>query len=262
MSSFSSPAIMIRRIDYGDYDLILTLFTLNSGKTSVIAKSAKKSAKRFSGILELFSVMDVVCRTGRGKGLYVLQEATLRHPFPGIRSDIIKTAYASYWAELINGWMEKGQKQIELYHLFEHVLTTLDLDRIPAAALSILFQMRFMTISGLLPNLKYCTVCRKEVESVSENNFGFELKKGGLVCAECAPLGVNKIRLSKGTLKQLEWIKCGDLSRAVRVRLSAQAIVEGLAFMEAFVPYHLEKELRSLTILRQIRGSLISGQSK
>jgi DNA repair protein RecO (recombination protein O) len=106
---FSTPAIMLRRTDFGDYDLIITFFTLNKGKISVIAKSAKKSVRRFSGILELFSVLDIVCSTGRRPGLSVLQEAALKHPFAEIRKDVIKTAYASYWAELINEWMEMGE---------------------------------------------------------------------------------------------------------------------------------------------------------
>ncbi|MGB5991698.1 MAG: recombination protein O N-terminal domain-containing protein, partial [Desulfobacterales bacterium] len=42
MSSFSTPAIVLRRIDYGEYDFVITLFTLRNGKVSVIAKSAKK----------------------------------------------------------------------------------------------------------------------------------------------------------------------------------------------------------------------------
>ncbi|MBW1752074.1 MAG: DNA repair protein RecO [Deltaproteobacteria bacterium] len=85
MSSFETPAIMLRRVDFGDYDLIITFFTLKQGKKSVIAKSAKKSTKRFAGILELFSVLDIVFGKGRGKGLPVLQEAALKHPFAGIR---------------------------------------------------------------------------------------------------------------------------------------------------------------------------------
>lgn len=253
MSSLVSPAIMTRRVDYGDYDLIITLFTHKSGKISAIAKSAKKSTKRFAGILELFSVLDVVCGIGRGKALFILHEAKLRHPFPGIRSDIVKTAYASYWAELINEWMESGQRQVELFNLLEHVLTALDADRASAAALSILFQMRFMTISGLRPNLKYCSVCGQEVEQVRESNFLFELGKGGLVCGGCGSKAARTIHLSKGTVKQLQWIEGGDLVRAKRVRLSSQAIDEGLAFMEAFVPYHLEKNLRSLAFLKKIR---------
>ncbi|MDM8553033.1 DNA repair protein RecO, partial [Desulfobacterales bacterium HSG2] len=86
MNTFSTSAIMLRRIDFGDYDLIITFLTLDMGKVSVIAKSAKRSKKRFAGILELFSVLQVVC--SRGRGLPVLQEAVLRDPFIKIRSDI------------------------------------------------------------------------------------------------------------------------------------------------------------------------------
>jgi len=43
MNRFSTPAILIRRRDYGDYDLVLTFFTLSYGKVSLIAKAAKKS---------------------------------------------------------------------------------------------------------------------------------------------------------------------------------------------------------------------------
>jgi DNA repair protein RecO (recombination protein O) len=253
MSSFATPAIMLRRVDFGDYDLIITFFTLNRGKHSAIAKSAKKSTKRFSGILELFSVLDIVCSTGRGKGLPVLKEATLTHPFPGIRSNIIKTAYASYWAELINEWMEESQKQDQLYHLFKHALAALDLERMPSAALSILFQLRFLTMSGLGPNLDFCSICRKGIDQINASKFAFDLKKGNLVCGGCAPVNHGKMCLSKGTVKQLLWIKNGDLTKAARIRFTSQALKEGLAFLEAFVPYHIEKELRSLKFLRQIR---------
>lgn len=253
MSSFSTPAIMLRRIEFGDYDLIVTFFTLTKGKISVIAKSAKKSTKRFGGILELFSVLDVVCSIGRGKGLPVLREAILKHPFPNIRSKIIKIAYASYWAELINQWMEKGQRQVQLFHLFRHVLRELDLNNTPEAVLSILFQIRFLTIAGLIPNLKRCSICQAEMEKMKETRIKFDLSKGGIICSECATGVLQKIFLSKGTIKHLLWIQRGDLTRAVRIRFASQALMESLEFLEAFVPYHLGKEPRSLKFLRQIR---------
>jgi DNA repair protein RecO (recombination protein O) len=254
MSSFSTPAIMLRRIDFGDYDLIITFFTLNKGKISVIAKSAKKSTKRFAGILELFSVLDVVCSIGRGEGLPILQEATLKHAFSNIRSKIIKTAYASYWAELINQWMEEGQKQVRLFHLFRHVLSELDLGHTSEEALSILFQIRFLTIAGLGPNLKQCSICQAEIEKMKEAKIKFDLSKGGIICDGCASRGLQKIFLSKGTIKHLLWIQMGNLTRAVRIKFASQALTESLEFLEAFVPYHLGKEPRSLKFLRQIRG--------
>lgn len=247
---------MLRRTDFGDYDLIITFFTLNKGKISVIAKSAKKSVRRFSGILELFSVLDIVCSTGRRPGLSVLQEAALKHPFAGIRKDVIKTAYASYWAELINEWMEMGEKQIQLYHLFQHVLCELDLGQIPDKALSIQFQIRFIAMSGLCPDLSICSICKTRLEKIKKNEVVFDLQKGGLVCEKCAIGSSRQISLSKGTIKQLLWIKSGNLDKVSRIRFSSRALKEGLKFMEMFVPYHLGKEPRSLAFLRQIRQGI------
>lgn len=253
MSSFTTPAILIRRIDFGDYDLVLTFFTLNNGKLSIIAKSAKKSTKRFSGILELFSALDIVCSSGKRNRLPVLTEAILKQPFSKIRSNIKKTAYASYWAELINAWMENNQKQTQLYRLLYHALEGLDLDRVSEESLSILFQMRFMTIAGIGPNLRSCCICRIEIDHMGKTKVGFDLKKGGLVCETCASKMQRKRYLSIGVIKQLQWIESRDLNRASRIRFNHQTLREGLEFLEAFVPYHLGKEPRSLTFLRQIR---------
>ena len=247
---------MLRRIDYGEYDLIITFFTLNMGKISTIAKYAKKSVKRFSGILELFSVLQVVCSPGHGKGLPVLQEASLQRPFPKIRADIKKTAYASYWAELINEWLEDGKKQIRLYHLFQYVLNELDLGQAPESAVSILFQMRFMSISGFCPNLRHCCICGTETKNIKKDKIFFNIEKGGLVCENCVPgsSGTSgNIYLSKGTIKQLLWVGNGDLAKAKRLRFSHNALNESTKFLEAFVPYHLGRETKSLKILKQLR---------
>ena len=254
MPAFSTPAIMLRRIEFGDYDFIITFFTLNQGKVSVIAKSAKKSTKRFSGILELFSVLDIVYGSARGKGLPVLQEAVLKQPFSKIRTDIKKTAYASYWAELVNAWMEKSEKQPKLYYLLKYVLGELDFGNTPEAVLSILFQMRFMTISGHSPNLRQCSICKAQLEEIKKGSIIFDLSRGGLVCANCSQNISKRLVLSKGTIKQLLWIEKGDLTQAKRMRFTPQASNEGLEFLEAFVPYHLGKEPKSLKFLRQIRA--------
>lgn len=260
MDTFSTSAIMLRRIDFGDYDLIITFLTLDMGKVSVIAKSAKRSKKRFSGILDLFSVFQVVC--SRGKGLPVLQEAVLRDPFIKIRSDIKKTAYASYWAELINGWSETEEKQARLYHLFYHVLESLETGNIPDAAVSILFQMQFMTLAGFYPNLNHCGICGIEADHIKKSKVIFDLVRGEIICEKCVfdlvsgtgpMIRPRRLYLSKGTMKQLLWIGNSDLEKAARVRFSPSSLKEGLELLEAFVPYHLGRTPRSLSVLRQIR---------
>lgn len=253
--NFTTPAILIRRLDYGDFDLILTFFTLKRGKITAIAKSAKRSTKRFAGILELFYFLDVVVSPGKGKGLPLLSEASLRRPMEHIGADIHKTAYASYWVELVNDWVESGQQQKELFGLCAFVLNELNSGSIPADVLSILFQMRFLSLSGLCPNLSQCGTCYSDVEKAGRHRLNVDLAKGGLVCDSCATYTPEDKCLSKGTIKQLQWLNEGDMKKAARIRFSEGALQESLAFLEAFVPYHLGREPKSLRFLRRLRAA-------
>lgn len=248
-----TSAILLRRVDFGDFDLILTLFSVDFGKISVIAKHAKKSRKRFAGVLELFSLLDIQCRARRQKGLAVLEEAQLVEPFADLRGQMIKTAYASYWAELVMSWTEENQPLAAVYELLVYALGELNAGRQEAAPLNLAYQMRFMALAGLCPNLNYCCVCRTDLEHMHATVTGFDLPRGGLCCQVCDAAHAPSLCLSRGTIKQLQWIAEGDLARIGRIRFSSAALDEAQHFLETFVPYHLGKEPRSLKFLRQIR---------
>lgn len=253
MNLITSPAIVLRRREYSDYDLILTVLTLDHGICTLIAKSAKKSSKRFPGILEPFACLTVVFRQSRGKGLPVLQEASLEAGFGELRADIIKTAYASYWVELIALWLEEGQARPDIYRLLEFVLHALADGLAAPELLSLLFQMRFVGQEGLWPVLEQCTCCQTHIEQIEQNYFCIDLKQGGIVCNVCPAPNTDQLQVGKGTIKQLLWMADGDYAKALRVRFSAHALAEANAFLEAFVPFHIGKVPKSLGFLRQVR---------
>jgi DNA repair protein RecO (recombination protein O) len=257
MSHVSSPAIVLRVTEHGDYDKIITCLTLKRGKMSLIAKGAKKSIKRFAGVLELFSVLNLVWSFGRGRGLPVLKEASVVHPFEQIRTDITRTAYASYWCELVYAWMEQGQRQVFVYTLLEYALDQLDRGTMPEHALQIIFQLRFMTLSGFRPGFDHCHNCRKPLEEFGHSSVAFDVKRGGLLCEECAPGAAGLFSLSKGTVKLLSWVLSAPLEKLHRPRFSKQAIDESLRMIESFVPYYLGKETKSLKFLKQLDSILL-----
>lgn len=253
---FSTPAIILRRIEYGDYDYILTFMTPSHGKISAIAKNAKKSVKRFSGVLELFYSLDIVVREGRK--LSFLEEASIEESFPGIRSDIIKTAYASFWNEVIVQWLEEGVLQKQVYDLLEYALTELDLGNRSPEEISIIFQMKFLDIVGFTPELKNCGECDTDIEDIEKTRLVFDIKNGWLLCDNCKRIlekrrPVQLLTLSKGTVKQLLWLQNNDAEKLKRIKMSGNATYEGLRFLESFLPFHLEKEIRSLKFLKKIR---------
>ena len=256
MANQSTSAILLRRIEFGDYDLIVTLFSEDQGKTSAIAKAAKKSVKRFPGVLEPFSLINAVLSHGKGRGMPVLKEASLQEPYFKIREDILKTSYASYWVELIYLWMAEGEPQKALYHLINHVLTELNRGEIRVEILSILFQMRFLSLAGFRPNFDHCHTCKTSLDQIECALVVADPTRGGIVCDSCSGMSANHQRLSKGTLKQLMWTDTGDLERAARIRFTPTALAEGLAFLESFVPFHIGRSPKSLKVLRAVRSKL------
>ena len=124
MADFSTDAILLRKVEYGDHDYIINFMTRSHGKICVIAKNAKQSVKRFNGALDLFSANRIGCAFPKKNrdGLLILTQADLENGFGNIRSSILKTAYASFWAELTHFWLEEGKSQSNLYDLLYYAM--------------------------------------------------------------------------------------------------------------------------------------------
>jgi len=254
MELLNAQGILIRRLDYSDSDLILTFLTKSHGKISVIAKSAKKSVKRFGGILELFYLLELVIRPGKGTKPAILQSASLIRPFEKIRTHIIHTAYASYWSELIHFFLEDLAKQDDIFNLFAYALEHLDQKTLPADVIHILFQIRFLKISGFQPNFLFCNLCKKKLDYISGHLCYFDPKIGAIICPACIQKRSNFLLLSKGTIKNLVWISDFDLNKIQRLKYSKEAISEGKDFLEKFVPFCIGKAPKSLLFLKKIQN--------
>ncbi len=185
----------------------------------------------------------------------VLQEASLENPCAGIRGDIMKTAYASYWAEMIHAWMEEGKEQPRIYYLLRDFLQFLESGATANEALSIIFHLRFLSFSGLAPNLSRCGGCHAAMDQMPGSRFFFELAKGGILCEGCSANTPSRISLSRGTIKQLLWIQSNDWRTSGKLKLNQAALYEGLRSLEKFVAFHLGKEPKSLKFLQDLRNS-------
>ena len=251
---FSTPAILLKRTELGDFDLLITFLTLTNGKITSVGKNAKKSRKRFSGLLEPFTALHLVCRKPFRGGIPVLQEAAMENPFSGIRGNVGKTAYASYWCELVNGWLEEGKAQEKIFYLLYYCLNMLSCGRISERVLSVVFQVRFLTLAGFAPEFGSCVMCRRLLDDISGTLVYLDMPAGGILCGRCREkTGRPGIALAMGTVKQLIWIQENGIDTAIRIKFTARSLKEGLFAMESFVPYHLGREPKSLGFLRKLR---------
>jgi len=258
MPGYSTDAILLKKIEYGDHDFIISFLTESHGKISVIAKNAKQSVKRFSGALDLFSVNHIQCTFPKKKkdAMTILSQADLENGVANIRYDVFKTAYASFWVEMVYSWLEEGRPKPELYTLLLFSLDALNTGTISKEVLSLLFQIRFMSISGFSPNIENCASCKTSVDDIEQKNIQFDFQDGRILCQKCIKdRSKYGMTVSKGTLKQLLWINNYGIQRADRMKFSAFAMKEGEKLLEAFIPFHLGKDFKSLQFLKRLRKS-------
>ena len=247
---FNSLAIVLKCVDYGDHDRILTLFTREKGKLSALAKNAKKSVKRFSGALELFYVIDLAIR--QNSRMAYLMEASVVEAFENIRWDILKIAYASYWVETVVRFLEEGTCQEGIFNLLYHCLAGLNAGLRSPDEWSIYYHLKFLEMTGHAPELSRCLICGSDLDHMEGVRVGFDIAAGGLTCDRCRRFD-RSMGLAKGTVKQLLWFQHSNPENASVIRFSPYAIEEGLNFLESFLTHHLENELRSLKFLRKTR---------
>ena len=85
----STKAIVISTESFGEADMYIQFFTQKWGMVTALAKSAKKSKKRYVGGLDLFCHNEIFLR-GDVKDRPYLTELTVLNSFTGIRDSLDK----------------------------------------------------------------------------------------------------------------------------------------------------------------------------
>src|SRR5581483_6325643 len=120
MATFNDQAIVLRRVDYGETDRILTVMTKDHGKVGVIARGVRKPRSRLAAHTDLFTRMNAQFATGRGE-LLVLAQATTTPPIPS-SSDPTRLACAAVCTELVDRAVETGLSDALIFQLLSHAV--------------------------------------------------------------------------------------------------------------------------------------------
>lgn len=242
-----SEAIILRHIDYGEADRIVTFLTPEQGILKGFARSARKSRRRFGPALEPFAQVRLMWTPPRSVDMVGLTDAELIDLRVGLRSDLTALALAAYGCELGEELLGHSHEHRQAFALLRAFL-----DRLSAggadAQTRLLFELRAVVLAGYVPHLLHCSECN--------GGFGgqevvFDPEAGGSLCARCAATG-------QGLL--VDPLTLGSLSRLLRApvevfegfRLGDRTLLEASAMMRSVLRLHLHRPLRSLSFLESL----------
>lgn len=122
----STEAILLRKRKFSDTTLIVSWCTESFGCVQTIAKGARRPKSPFAGKLDLFFEAEISIVRSRKSDLHTLAEVVLKNPFPGIRSNYLRTQAAAYFVELIEVCTERDHREPELFDLSRRAFNYLD----------------------------------------------------------------------------------------------------------------------------------------
>ena len=192
MTSLSTPAIVLRAINYGESDRVVTLIGRTTGRLSALARGARKSQKRFGGGLGLCAVGDAGLRERSGAELLTLERFDLRESHGSFATDIPRMAHAAYVAELVSKLCAPRQVEPEVYDWLLGFLGALDRHGASAERLRV-FELGLLGRLGFGPMLETCAVCggaqSPAAASDGEVAYRWDPDRGGAVCGACGKRG-------------------------------------------------------------------------
>ena len=247
---YRTEAIVLRLLDYGESDRIVTFCTTGYGKVRGIAKGAKRSRKRFANALEPFCLSQLLF-TRRGlDSLAMIDSSEVVSHFPRIRADLEKTLRASYLIDLTDQFLPEEKKNEAVFELLHAFLRLIE-EHPPTESLLRFFEIRLLKLAGYDPVLDRCLLCRTPVGS--ETTYRFAAADGGLTCFSCRPDGAGALPVSLGTIRTLLLGRDMPVEQLGRILLSGQSADESRRFLAHFIRHILGRELKSLYVLNEIR---------
>ena len=248
MPLYTADALILRTYKLGEADRIVVFLTGDRGKRRGVAKGASRPKSKFLGGLEPLTLARVAYFESEHRNLVRLRYI---EPVcsPLVSPNAEALTYVGYFAELIDEWALEADPNAALFRLGSSVVESIVAD-VPLGRLARYFEYWLLRLEGVYPPIAVCSKC------------GSELTGGALVvpatgtfaCQRC-DLPDHGIELSAAALAFLHTARTIPPDRLGNIELSQDAERQLEAVHRSLVMVHLDKELKSARVVREMTRS-------
>lgn len=239
--------IVLRTVDYGENNKILTLLSDQLGKIAVMARGAKKPVSPLNAVSQPFTYGSYLLMIGELKGMGTVAQAEIIDSYRSVREDLSKTAHAMYLMEMADRFTEERQPSQGLFLLMLTLLQYLADGKDPEV-LARLCEVKMLDLAGIRPELYHCAHCFKAVESA----IRFSIFHGGPLCHDCHSSDERAVWIKPVTLRLLQTFQGMDVRRLGETRVSPDVKRQLSKVLRQYLDEYSGVQLRSRSFLDQL----------
>ena len=253
--TYRCEALTLKKLPFGEADLLVTLYTRERGKVRAIARGARRSNSKLVGHFE--PLTQVKLSLAQGRNLDYITQAQVLTGFGSLKENLGAITKGLYLAELVDGFGSEASPNQSLYGLAIDALQGIEAD--PDSDLPLrFFELHLLQVSGFMPELYRCVECRN---SLTPGCHRFSQDLGGTICLDCNPTDARLRPLSLRALKVLRLLHRTRIADLPTLTMNAALARELKGLLSIAINYWLDKEIQSKSFLEHVHqkaGSEVS----
>ena len=247
MGYIKTKGIILKEVNVGEADKILTIFSKNKGKISGAAKGARRPKSRLIAGAQLFCYSEFVLF--KGKDMYSISSCDVIEPFYEIRNDLIKLTYAAHINEIVMDNVQEEQPSSRVLQLFLNSLYMLAKTDKSPQLITRIFEIRLMAILGYAPSVMGCLKCSRE----DFKDLYFSFRHCGFLCKHCLEHDKYALKLSEGAARAINYIVYSKIKNIFNFEVSENILLELEKVSKRYMKDRLEKEYTKLDFLKTLK---------
>jgi len=248
MALRESEAIVLRTYPMREADLLVTLLTRVEGKVRGVARSAKKSKRRFGGALEPLTYVRAFYDVRERQELVRLDACEVLESPLASEVSYARAVGLGHIAELLDELLPDREANDAVFRLTLSVLQVLTGEDIWMPVTY--FELWLTRLVGFLPELTECVVCGRNLNG---SRAYFHALADGLMCAEDKRLASSEISSESRTLAAKIFRAPVDSLAGVAWPKAQGADLR--KFLIQILQRHIEKKLLTAGMLEKISSS-------
>ena len=141
MHYLKDTGFILKRVNFGDSDRYITIFTKHNGKIEVVARGVRKITSRRASACELLNLIEFQSISTRKN--YILTETRLIDPFENLKRDLKNIEKVFTTCELIDAILPINARHTDVFELMIRALSKMEDEKT-----LIYFQAKLLSILG------------------------------------------------------------------------------------------------------------------